>query len=134
MSKIIVFLTFFTVLSGSIYGQLNPNARCYSYDAAGNRTNRYSCPGKTDVLDPTLAQQELSNLVVFPNPTQGVCQLKTEGLPPEANLQLTNLNGAVMWQRALGNGQFDMSVLPPGMYLLSLQYNGQQKTARLLKE
>ena len=134
-TKIAVFIVLLVALSGGVlYGQANPNARCYSYDAAGNRINRYSCPGKHNTLELLATEGDLSHLVVFPNPTQGVCSIKTDGLPAESVVQLSSINGVVMWQRALGNGQFDISSLPVGMYLLTLQYNGQQKTTRLLKE
>lgn len=57
---------------------------------------------------------------VFPNPVEGWMQI--EGVNGEADVQLFNQQGAVVWQNSLAPGtqQLNLPTLPAGVYLLSV--------------
>lgn len=107
------------------------NAQCitFTYDAAGNRTQRNICPAplpaqpETQVL--SLQEKQLAleseEVHIRPNPSGGLFYLLTAGMLPETPLQVLDLQGRLISTRALGTGELDLSDLPDGTYVLRLQ-------------
>ncbi len=109
-------------------------AVCISYDAAGNRTVRTtSCFTGGGVVErtATIEPTEPSTVRVAPNPTTGPVQLFTTGFPPEAQVTVFGLSGAVQQQATLGSGFIDLSSLSNGTYYLRVQHGEVEKTTAI---
>ena len=113
---------------------------CISYDAAGNRIQRKQCCTNCSLEGPTApelaalapsAQEE--RLSITPNPSMGVFTLDGKNIPPTAQVVVMSMTGARVLSRSFDNGQFDVSNLPPGVYVVSLQYDKTRKTLLLDK-
>lgn len=79
---------------------------------------------------------------LYPNPTQGQLRLKLAGLRSEAkvlHLRLTDLTGRVQWQAEQPVAQqiqrdISLPVVTPGLYLFTVEADGQQRTQLLRVE
>jgi Secretion system C-terminal sorting domain len=113
---------------------------CYSYDAAGNRTKREKCCATcwfkedTEIMElSSVTPQEQSTLKVFPNPSTGRFQLSGPDVPLDAQVRVMNMSGVLVLERQLGDGHFDLSNLPAGIYVLNVQYGSTRKAIVLDK-
>ncbi|MEO1516736.1 MAG: T9SS type A sorting domain-containing protein [Bacteroidota bacterium] len=78
--------------------------------------------------------QNLSDLLVFPNPTMESFSIRSADLPAEATLSIVDVNGRILSQRALGDGSgIDVSNLVAGTYLVTLVHQNERKIALLVK-
>ncbi len=76
---------------------------------------------------------ELSNVVVFPNPTTGLLQIRNaETLQ---SVDVFNMSGSLMLHKTFANGEtsFDVSDLNKGIYLLSIQSKEGVAVAKFVK-
>jgi uncharacterized repeat protein (TIGR03803 family) len=64
-------------------------------------------------------KQISGNITVYPNPTDGVFNIKSEGLSVRSDIQLYNMLGQQVFTRSLNstNTEIDMSSQPNGIYL-----------------
>ena len=142
-----LYLIIFSLLTSiSLHAQV-----CFRYDAAGNRINRSSTicsvtqepPGDnpTDategfrqiITNETDESNGLISLKVYPNPTSNHIYLETAGFPTDAKVIITSINGSVVFQGNLGNGDFDLSSFKSGLYFIRVIYGSQQKKVRIEK-
>lgn len=116
---------------------INPKyvlAQCiaFTYDAAGNRTQRNICPAPLPVVTAaevtSLTEQsqvpdeslDLTEVRIIPNPSTGLYQLTSSGLPQETPLLVLDNQGHVVQQRLLGDGLIDISALADGLYVFRI--------------
>lgn len=74
---------------------------------------------------------DLSEIAVYPNPVRDV--LNVRGLPETAQVSLIALSGQVIG-RGVGQDEFDMSALNPGIYILKVVVADQVKTLKIMKQ
>ena len=120
---------------------------CFTYDSAGNRIKRQTCAVAILILekdqlsqvDPEFSTEErslaegndLSELVIYPNPTSAAIQLKNQMEWLGATLKIVTNDGKVLNTVNITDGPIDMSHLPSGTYFLILSNNTSRKTAKL---
>lgn len=133
------FFLFFLIVIWGCNTLTAQTSICISYDAAGNRIQRKQCctnclEGPTApelaALAPSVPEERLS---ITPNPSMGVFTLDGKNIPPTAQVVVMSMTGARVLTRSFDNGQFDVSNLPPGVYVVSLQYDKTRKTLLLDK-
>lgn len=135
-------LTFilFLFVTGSTYAQSVE----YTYDAAGNRTQR-----KLVVLDPSETGRYMqpkdsvvspltsdSKLTVFPNPVKEQLTLKVDGVFNAYQITLTDLSGRVLLSNTINENvkQLDFTNYPKGIYLLRTGANNQFTEWKIIKQ
>lgn len=136
-------LTFilFLFVTGSIYAQSIE----YTYDAAGNRTQRklvvlgpgeetgrYMQP-KDSVAAPLTPD---SKLTVYPNPVKEQLTLKVDGVFNAYQITLTDLSGRVLLSNTINENvkQLDFTNYPKGIYLLKTGVNNQFTEWKIIKQ
>ncbi|MEO1628354.1 MAG: T9SS type A sorting domain-containing protein [Bacteroidota bacterium] len=78
--------------------------------------------------------QNLSDMILFPNPTMESFSIKGNGLSPEATVSIVDMNGRVLSQRSLGDGSgIDVSELAEGTYMITLMHKDVRKVSLLVK-
>ncbi|ASS48293.1 MAG: serine hydrolase [Candidatus Fluviicola riflensis] len=92
-------------------------------DSIWARINRLSCPASLD-------ESSLSFITVSPNPVSGNF-VQLEGITDDDEVALTTLNGKQL-TTTLSNKQLELPQLAPGVYLITINRFGEQKTIRLL--
>ncbi len=131
MKSLILFLIIAAVQPNDIIAQ----QRCYTYDTAGNRTQRAcnffrivdSNPQETANLHPENGESR-SNIdgknqdaAVVPNPASGEIQIVVKGFGPDASWTILSSEGKAMQSGPLIIGQkVDISFLPEGLYYLRI--------------
>jgi hypothetical protein len=125
-----LLLSFLLLASYSITAQ-SAQSICFTYDAAGNRTTRVSCieqglliNNDQQLIQPELIQLEPGQVILFPNPSQGAFQLRSDTYPAKTEIVVYNANAREISRRELGDGYFDLSAQPSGMYFLQLSHTG----------
>lgn len=107
-----------------------------------SQVNTY-CPGGNSLIAPTTSfntttEFEGSMLQVFPNPTNGLVNIRLFGMESEANVTVFDQLGRMVWTQKVEEGQdalqldFSDSNFQNGVYLISVVSNGEQMTERLL--
>jgi hypothetical protein len=69
---------------------------------------------------------EVTELVLAPNPSDGVFRLLGVDSPPESQVIIVRSNGQVLANRTLGDAYFDLSDQPSGVYYLQLHEDRQR--------
>jgi Secretion system C-terminal sorting domain len=130
--------------------------RCYSYDAAGNRTNRVSCvqaiqnPNREDELAPhaissisadlgrtssgvrdQLFSGDISSMVVYPNPSSGVFHLN-DVFSIEAMLKVYDSAGKSVWSHDGIPDQIDLMHLANGTYYMVISEGEKLRSAKVI--
>ncbi len=115
--------------------------RCFTYDAAGNRTSRVSCilsiqqdddgelssqvvtsvandvGGSPSTVRDQLLSNDISPLVIYPNPSSGVFHIDAT-LDKDARLMIYDSNGNAVWTRESVPDQIDLMHLDNGTYYM----------------
>ncbi len=79
----------------------------------------------------SVGDNALTHVVAFPNPSSKV--LFIDGVPSNASLTLTGMNGQLVWQGVVAGGRgVDVSGLPEGFYMLGVQTAQAQRTLRVV--
>jgi hypothetical protein len=104
---------------------------CISYDQAGNRVQRSYCCTNCLIKSPSFDTyqsdaMEVTELVLAPNPSDGVFRLLGVDSPPESQVIIVRSNGQVLANRTLGDAYFDLSDQPSGVYYLQLHEDRQR--------
>lgn len=147
MKKIlIVTLSFINI---NLWSQCGIN---YFYDGAGNRIRREICVSaltsndqdqlnfvgsKELVADSILSIQskhneDLSTLIIFPNPTTGLFKIKDQIQWENAHMKVYTLNGKILHHIIIKDEAIDLSRINVGQYYIVLQKEDQKKTAKLI--
>ena len=123
----------------------------YTYDQAGNRTQRNMVVLKVAEPDTEAEeQQQTSNdtsgaeplqlgegsISFFPNPTRGLVQVEfTKGNVRINRLRITDQSGRVMWDKKdlVGPQELNFSEFSSGLYFISVYKNGAVHRFKVLK-
>ena len=77
-----------------------------------------------------------NDLIVFPNPTTDIINVKVKGHLEVTNIQLTDMLGRTLINRSVDTHNDDiilnLSPYPKGMYLLSVMINGNAITKKVI--
>lgn len=82
-----------------------------------------------------IEDEQVNNLVLFPNPTEGQVHLKSHS--EIAEIQIVDLSGRVLYSKTVGvtNPTFDFSALPSGMYIANIKtLSGNTQTLKFIKK
>ncbi|WP_440135272.1 T9SS type A sorting domain-containing protein [Chitinophaga sancti] len=138
---ILSFLLFYTMVGKSQNLPVNTCGVVYSYDAAGNRTQRmYVCNNAVTggrlaaVKDSTTELPQVTAL--YPNPTTGSFKITFVKSLNNARIVIMNMNGRVLQQRTESGNvvMFDLSVYPAGMYWVQVQDAGHPYVFKVIKQ
>lgn len=117
----------------------------FVYDNAGNRTKRYACNGiqslsleeSESIVEQHLQKREatadLTEMLVFPNPSQGRITIETQGIEASDRLLIYDEAGHTMHDGVLGDGHFDLSDYNPGVYYIILRTREATLTTKLIR-
>lgn len=75
--------------------------------------------------------EEINSLMVFPNPTQGILEIR--GTIQLDKIDLYDLSGRLISNYEPVSGQIDLSNLPSGLYILKLQSGDSSVLKRIVK-
>ena len=127
-----------------------PSGACgivYTYDAAGNRTGySYLCNNSATAVDKnnqlavankqaTDTEQVIQVDVLYPNPTTGHITVKLVKPLQNADVQLIDMAGRIVFT-AKATGlvlNYNLQKEPAGVYILHIQYVGQQISMKIIK-
>lgn len=142
MKKILViFFVFYSILA---FSQI-----CYTYDAASNRIKRQTCAvplthEENNELKQLIEKQsldlrikevgitDLSDLIIYPNPTSGNIRLINQETMAGALLQVMTVSGEMIQTIQVTQNDIDLSKLTSGSYFLILVSDKSRNTAKLL--
>lgn len=145
--KKIVILSIFCFGAISLKAQLSGcNNVCFTYDAGGNRILRYDCtsaPSKqlaeasSEIIAKGLEQTKAlaldEVLSAAPNPSSELFQVTATAFPPEAWTILFDMTGKIVQERRLADGQYNLSGLAAGSYILVIHYAEIKRVLKLVK-
>lgn len=105
-------------------------AQCisFSYDAAGDRIQRNICGQALQIPQKKLMENENyvkhhrfqdNQVVLSPNPTDGVLEIKTTLFNSESEVLITDVLGRKHYLSKLGDGRIDLTFLYPGQYFFA---------------
>ena len=134
MKKIITTLIFISTIG---YMTAQPN-RCFTYDAAGNRTQRILCGNsglatedndgikqKETIEKEAIAENRETDkkleVLLFPNPTEGHFSIQMSEVTETTTLLIYDFQGKLVMNQRYGNGEFDISHFASGTYYLVLR-------------
>lgn len=135
----IIFCFYFTIIVANL------TAQCitYTYDAAGDRTSRNICPEAIrNYIDPIttnnaqVTRAELNNhdINIYPNPTFGFVEVRSEYLSVNSQILITDILGRKFYSRALMDGKIDFSSLMPGRYYLRITDGNIVRVVSVIKQ
>jgi Secretion system C-terminal sorting domain len=130
--------------SGTVYPNGTLITYCsikYTYDDAGNRTNReYSCStfvwGTASLRLPYKADANVAvESIVFPNPSNGIFTVKTNIAIPDATVIISDLSGKKIKQFAYKGiqNEYDIRTLALGQYMIQLVLPNGNQVHQLVK-
>jgi hypothetical protein len=129
----------------------------YTYDAAGNRTQRqYNCtqmvapeqelpsyytqstarPAASSQSNSNASYSEYNPVLVFPNPNKGLFKVSLKEFKEGYIVKVFTTQGACIKQEALtiNNQEFDIRIFANGAYIIKVELNGQGGILPLIKE
>jgi len=125
--------------------QLSAQKYTYLYDGAGNRTkvtlfkSSLANQDSTDLQKPVEVADQGREFKLYPNPTKGIITVECLELPEASKVTCTLYDGGGRFiSKTVADNrqsfQFDMSVVPNGLYILQVQVNGTKHVLKVLKE
>ncbi len=120
------------------------SAQCiiFNYDAAGDRTARNICPQALQASsDPALAKSDVfahvisneNDILVFPNPTSGFLEIRSDHFYIESNVLITDILGRKFYSGKLSSSRIDMSRFQMGRYYLRITDSERVRVVGVLK-
>ena len=76
-----------------------------------------------DVQDSTLGLTDATladGLMIYPNPTSGLLVISSQGFTID-NVEISDLNGRIVWRNDTGNNRLDVSYFAKGMYFIKVE-------------
>lgn len=144
MQKILLISILLISSSGLLHGQSFPSNTCglvYTYDAAGNRTQRkYICNNGSPEGRITISHAEMETVqqvtALYPNPTTGVFKLTFTKALKTGRVSILDVNGRSLKQfNASGNEiVFDVSGYPSGLYYVNVVDEENSMTFKVIKD
>ena len=124
----------------------------FSYDAGGNRVQRYVCSNTASLVAgetnqagalqapeaiaalTTPSDEDMSQLILFPNPAVDHFQIAAQiNMPAESEVWILDASGKAVLQSYLSAGRFEIGALPFGTYMVLVQHGQTRKTALLIR-
>jgi hypothetical protein len=125
-----------TIVSGNFPGQFN-----YDYIVTNG-----VCPSDTSnaliIIDDCIwsgtAEQEMQQIKLYPNPTEGVLNLLIENPSSSYRIEITDVNGRFIYSEVIKNIQngsmtINVEKIVPGMYYLNLIESSKRKVFSFIK-
>jgi hypothetical protein len=150
---LLLALTFIGIAGRSQSLPANTCGIVYTYDAAGNRTQRqYACNNTGRVAGPeaiasvvrmpsdTLSDKKPVTVeqveALYPNPTTGLFTVTFTQALKNASVELLDANGRIVQrhQKSGSKMSFDLSGVPSGLYLIVINENGRRFSQRIIKQ
>ncbi len=136
MKKIILILALFLIAFSESYS----GTYTFSYDNAGNRTNRNFAvdriPVENDSINNIVLEQHQVN--VYPNPAKDYIQVDISSISSEniISVQLLDLKGTELFKKENVTGPFqvEMGNFTAGMYFLNIQIDDRRIVWKVVKE
>lgn len=121
------------------------SAQCitFTYDAAGDRIARNICPEAlrsnigpiaTNSAQATRSQLKNHDINIFPNPTNGVIEVRSVYLSTNSQVLITDILGRNFYSGSLRDGKIDFSVLAPGRYYLRITDGSIMRVVSVIKQ
>lgn len=134
MRLIVFFIAAFSVLASA------QTMFLYEYDSSGNVVVRRKCVKsqvETDELRINVNAEQQLNVVVAPNPTNGLIKVSVNIAKLESlvDIMVQNSSGNLLFETSSSSCQFtvDISDFPVGVYFLTATVNGKTKTIEFIK-
>ncbi len=134
MRLIVFFIAAFSVLASA------QTMFLYEYDSSGNVVVRRKCVKsqvETDELRINVNAEQQLNVVVAPNPTNGLIKVSVNIAKLESlvDIMVQNSSGNLLFETSSSSCQFtvDISDFPVGVYFLTATVNGKTKTVEFIK-
>jgi len=141
--KQIIFIFILAIPFVKSHAQSLPLNTCgvvYTYDAAGNRTQRvYLCNngGKIAVTPDNENQDQLMQVTaLYPNPTTGQLRVTFTKALQNAQVTFIDLAAHVILQRSVSGSvlDFDISPFPAGMYWIKITEGNNRFMYKVIKQ
>jgi hypothetical protein len=147
MKQIILVCFLLITAFTTVRSQSLPQNTCgvvYTYDAAGNRTQRvYVCNNARKAMvaaDSTLNQFNVKEVVqvsaLYPNPTSGTFLIAFTQPLKQALVTFTDMQGHSLQQRVVSGTQatFDISSFPAGIYWIKIANGNKPVIYKVIKQ
>lgn len=138
--KQILFIFILAIPFTKSHAQLPANT-CgvvYTYDAAGNRTQRvYVCNNGARAETLTQNKEEAIQVTaLYPNPTTGQFRITFTKALQHAQIKFIDLGGHVMQQRSVSGNllDFDISSFPAGVYWIKISDADNRLVYKVIKQ
>jgi hypothetical protein len=126
---------------------------CYTYDGAGNRIYKGICIIVSDPGGPTVGLVKkvdknleelglkiddksictnLSDFVVYPNPSSGIFQLSDQQKWLDGEMYVFDASGSVVYSIRISASDFDLTKLSNGQYIITIQKEGNVNSGILI--
>lgn len=141
--KAVLSLSLFILSMNIIFAQTKV---CYTYDKAGNRTNRTIClkSEETTVDSVSIAKTPITEklgemaITLYPNPTKGQLTVQITDMPDKTMGELTlhELSGRLITRQNTVNETtlLDLSAQPLGIYVLRIRVGDKVSEWKVIKE
>ncbi|KOH47173.1 T9SS type A sorting domain-containing protein [Sunxiuqinia dokdonensis] len=119
----------------------------FTYDNSGNRITRTVIGLKSAGIQPgSLDSEEDDDLLedqislqetrIYPNPTKGLLRIDFPNLAnQEAAIRVFDSHGKLIVQQpAAGSTEVDLSIYPPGFYIMTIHVGQDRKEWKIIKE
>ncbi len=146
MKKILFCICLFVfdlTFSSNLRAQTLPFGSCgivYTYDAAGNRTNRqYVCNNFTGPKESASEMAAAGDIiqvdVLYPNPTTGYFTVKLFNPLKKATVTITDMAGRIVLKKAESGNilNYDLSRQPSGEYHLMINDGEHSVSMKIIK-
>ena len=92
------------------------------------------CTGPPPATPAKPESAQISEVKIFPNPTDGLFTIEGNGhIAEDANIYIISSGGMMVDKRVFGNGEFDLSNLPNGTYLIIVKAGVQTYKFQIVK-
>ena len=121
------------------------SAQCitFTYDAAGDRTARNICPqalqgpsaqelSKSEV--PVQFTTNESDVLVFPNPTDGILEIRSDYFSSDSKILVTDILGRRFYSGKLSDNRIDLSRFQAGRYFVRIMEGERVRVVQVIKQ
>ncbi len=107
-----------------------PSGQVDTYtNVSSNQSYVYEEGGSLSVAD-----YELSDAVIYPNPVEEVLRVNTTADLSVRNATIFSLEGKKIFSSAFNGNQLNVSFLPSGVYVLRMEHNGKVHSEQIIKK
>lgn len=99
----------------------------------GNTTTSY-IPVVVECPTASLNENTLSNISIYPNPTDNTLNISNTGNINIETLKVIDVTGKILLEQQSNTSQIDVQKLPAGMYFLEITANGAKQYTKFIKK